>query len=153
MEDDDGESFFNVIRICLVCDACKALPTMEDMVECPHSKDMMPPWKDSEKNKRMKKIYAAADSVARHARENLGMMANNYDTVFNRLDVNRIFEKKTRMVHENVNVEIERLYVAVDPNFGGKSMTAIISGYVTKDFQDIEDGSFVVCIINLKIII
>lgn len=74
LKDNDGDDFFNVIRIELICDACKKLP-IDMQKKCKHAPaSLIPPWKSGEKNDRSKILAKLDLKAGRNARESMGIV-------------------------------------------------------------------------------
>jgi hypothetical protein len=56
MRDARGNLLFNVFRMELICDACKAMDSAAKRTECVHRMHLLPPWKTLERQERIKMI-------------------------------------------------------------------------------------------------
>lgn len=142
LKDDKGDPFLATVHLFAICEECRKLPTKQEMTNCTHGNNL-PPWKSYSKHKRNKTLSLALDSDgARGLRENAGVIGSDYQTVFDRAEVHKIFDKP-RLV--NTLHSPPRLYMAVDPDAGGKSFMSIISGYVLRESNNRTCHSVVVC--------
>lgn len=149
LTEEDGSAFFNVRQLGTICEACLKLPTQAEMLACTHGTNRLPPWKSGERHKRLKRITMVGDTAARGLRENAGIIASDYNTVFDTENVNRLFSLKTRPHYETIHPP-DRIYITADPDGGGLSRMSIASGYVVKSNPVIPDFTLIMTGLDLK---
>jgi len=126
---DDGKYFFKTFHLGLICKECLKKDKPEEMIQCPHDMNKNPPWKSNQKLKRLKEISLQFDNAGRGLRENFGVAASSYRQVLPREHIKSVFDEKA-MQSTSLRLDDPTFIVmTVDPNAGGDSETAIVSGY------------------------
>jgi hypothetical protein len=140
LKDDQGEPFFDVIHIGLVCDECMKLENYSEQLKCQHKRDTLPPWKSAARNERFKKLYVETGNASLGLRENAGVVANDHKTVFPR----KLFEgllvdqKPERLLDiGRLNIEVPLLWITCDPDADGPSEMAIVSGFINTRYPNV----------------
>lgn len=148
---DDGEFFFKIVRLATVCKKCQKLPS-EQAILCDHQKDIIPPWKSGPRQDRLKAL-ADLDSADRFARENAGLVVGGEETVFPRELVSALFADDATTPWfrvEDAGVAVgegyrpDCLYTVADPNAGGSSALAVMTGFIVHAHPTIRSGTLVV---------
>jgi hypothetical protein len=131
MKDSENEqkTMFKTIRISLSCEACKVAKKAAD---CTHMTHLLPSWKSSERQRKMKRIMG---QEALFMQENMGLMADTTDYVFCKKRLKALRLAPERKWRSSPSV----LYCAVDPGGGGA-----MSDYsmVTVGYQN---GRYLIC--------
>ncbi len=131
LKDENGEDFFNVIMIDLVCSSCRRLPKSK-WQDCRHLDDtILPPWKSKDKNIRAKTLQTADPNSGRNARESMGIITGDYNRALPEDYIRKTFEFETRKYHE-VTHDPPRIYICMDPDGGGQSRLSVISGFICR---------------------
>lgn len=108
---EDGSPMFNTIRISLICDPCREA----GIVDCPHNKHEIPPWKRDEKRARLVEGVLKSD-VALHMRENAGVVQKQNNCAFNISNVEKLFISE----FDNSTQEfVQHIFVCIDTAGGG----------------------------------
>jgi len=120
-----GENVFNVVKIDQACDRCKELGIESD---CTHKMNEIPPWQSQQRHKDLKLILG--DNEEAYLRETKGVQVNSgYLQIFQTDDVKNF---RNRIYNGGVSHRV--VYIAVDPNAGGKgSKFAVVSCVFTED--------------------
>lgn len=128
MKDPNGDPVFRTLHVGLVCEACKQLPDARDQLKCKHMEHKIPQWKSSARQDRVNMITVAVDPVGanRGKQENMGEIAEDHETCFFK---NLLDEMQALPHYVNTVGGVSLLFVTIDPNSFGDSLTAIISGY------------------------
>lgn len=124
-DDNTGLPFFKVVDCFLICEACRKLER-DEQVKCNHVKQKAH-WLSKRKGERLKMLYKNDPATA--IREMSGIIEDDFSPCFPKDDVKRMFERppiSTRYIPKQI-------YTAVDPNGGGPSQLAIVSGYYDAD--------------------
>lgn len=152
LQDEDGEKFFNVIMIDLVCSACRRLPA-DKHKDCTHLDDtVLPPWKSKEKNKRAKIVQTVDPNVGRNARESMGLITGDYNQALDEQLVKKTMDAATRQYHQ-ITSSPDRIYVAIDPDGGGRSRLSVVSGFICRGGEKTKNelpGTLVIIGIDFK---
>ena len=132
--DNMEESMFKTIRIGLACNACveKKKP-----LECTHKASLVPHWKDSASQRKMKIIMDGRDKL--FLNENMGMRTNTNNYVFPSIGISRLSVATPHRWDRNPDV----LFCAIDPSGGGKQ-----SEYAMCTVACIGGGGFVIVAID-----
>lgn len=125
LKDDNDYSFFRIIDCFMVCESCRKLER-DKQILCDHVKQTAF-WLSSRKTKRLKALYKTDPGTA--LRELTGMIVDDFTPCFRREDIEELFNLKPILTKYSP----KHVYVAVDPNGGGPSQMAIVSGYFDSD--------------------
>ena len=149
--DDNGQPFFDVIHIGLVCDECQKLESHTEKLKCSHKRDTLPPWKSASRNERFKKLFIETGNAALGLRENSGQVANDFKTIFSRksLEGFLIDPKPPRLLDlARLQIDIPLLFITCDPNADGPSEMSLVSGFINTRYPNaLPIGSHVVLFI------
>lgn len=127
---EDGELFFKTLHIGLICKNCLKKTDIVEMSKCPHQLHKLPPWKTGDRQERLRIISEHHDSAARGLRENYGIAQDTYLTVLPRDPIMSVFSDDRIIANKHSKLDNPSFIVmAIDPNAGGDSETAIVSGY------------------------
>ena len=129
MQNDDGSSFFNVIHMTTICEACEKLPTRSERLMCNHA--WVPTYKSKYKQARNAAIARATGSESVTMQEDCGVIVSNLDgCVFDPDVIKRVFDlKNPDTTFKDHNYVPPRIYIFSDPNAGGASNTTVQSGF------------------------
>ena len=123
-KDEDGEYLFNVIKVGMVCDRCRGTDKEKD---CNHPVPDRPAWKDEDAHETVKAIYGS-ERMTYLRREIMGVADDDESMAFKSDQLQRFYSK---LPYPEPHVHVPELFVAIDPNGGGKSgtgsETAIVS--------------------------
>lgn len=137
--DDSDEKFFKIINSILICHECRQLPK-EEQLQCTHIKPDTP-WLSSRKTRRLKRLYKADPAMG--LRELIGVTEDDFHACFDARDIARVFALPPFITQK----QPKQICVAVDPNGGGPSKMAIVSGYR----ETTGDNEFVVRLFSFTI--
>jgi hypothetical protein len=149
LKDDDGDDFFLVVMIDTVCDDCKKLPP-EEHEKCDHIDDtVLPPWKSKVKYARSKKLGECDAKKGRNARESMGLIAGDYNHALDTKYIKQVMDPATRKYYKPTR-KPDRIFIAADPDGGGKSRMSVISGFICSTEEDVLPGTVVITSIDCK---
>lgn len=114
---------FKTYIVEVVCKYCKRTKQHNS---CRHELHKLPDWKSASKLEIIKLIYGP-DREDMEARENLGMMLADRDNIFDEEWLANL-EKRQRWENFSPEFRPQVIFMAVDPNAGGSSQLAIVSG-------------------------
>lgn len=127
IKDENGEPYFAVTQVGLVCNDCLAAGVKNTMEPCEHRQGINPAWKSKDRAARMAKITSMLHDEGMAMRENQGIIADSGKPEFDKNLINRWFDEQPTI---NVTRVPERIYITIDPDAGGgNSQCAIVSGY------------------------
>lgn len=142
-DEETGDLFFFVVRIGLVCKACLQLPQAE-MGKCSHKVDQIPPWKSGPRHKRVQSLYRF-DKEDRGLRETAGIIIGAENTVFSITQLRKLFDAETMPIYTpDPNYIPDRILLVADPDAGGPSSLAIMSGFIVHSHPTLPYGTMVV---------
>lgn len=85
------------------------------------------------------------DSYDRNLRENAGIVIGNENTVFSIEDLRYLFGKKTMPLYQSTRDKVPHaIFITADPDAGGPSELAVVSGFMVRHSPDMRYGSVVV---------
>ena len=146
--DDNGEPFFDVIHIGLVCDECLKLELQSDQLQCTHLNDNLPPWKSIARNERFKKLYIETGNASMGLRENAGASASDIKSIFDKKMLEGILINPIAPHYLNLNIlniRVPLLWITCDPDADGPSEMSIVSGFInTSSHSNLPHGAHVV---------
>ncbi len=114
-----------VFKTYLVEVVCKYCKRMKQHSSCRHELHKLPEWKSASKLEIIKLIYGP-DREDMEARENLGMMLADRDNIFEEGWLANL-EKRVCWNNFNPVYAPKVIFMACDPNAGGRSQLAIVS--------------------------
>jgi hypothetical protein len=128
---DNGEFFFQTAHMSLICPECLKLDTAAEMILCRHEEYKLPQWKSGPKQARLTQLTLKFDNAGRGLRENFGLPESSQETSFDKKHIKAIFDDDGKRVGQNYRGTPDPTFImmAIDPNAGGESETAIISGF------------------------
>lgn len=138
MTDDDGNSFFKVIRVEGVCEECKRAGLD---LECQHMAHVLPPWKSQARLDRIMRYYKGKEDEEIFKMENQGTIGNTRELVYRKeyIELLRAKEKHT-FTHA-----VTAIHVAFDPHGGGKqSDTAMIAMVYDQGMQVVSQSELAI---------
>jgi hypothetical protein len=115
---EENAPLFKTIRIGLACDTCVS---NNQASQCTHKQKLVPPWKSSRRQDKMRKIMAADKHL--FMRENLGMISNSTQFMFPPHMVKRLHDATPFQFSRKCNL----LYCAIDPSGGGTQSDYAVS--------------------------
>jgi hypothetical protein len=118
MKDKHGETFFNTIRIGLICAKCQK---SDNPTACTHMKKVIPPWKSAEKLEMVTALYGVKKDLM--ARESMGMVTADQSSVFPMVWINKFLLRN----NSKFPTSPEFIFCACDPSGGGASEMALVS--------------------------
>lgn len=113
---------FKTYMVEMVCKYCKR---MGQHSSCRHELHKLPEWKSASKLEIIKLIYGP-DREDMEARENLGLMLGDQDSIFDDAWLARL-ERRVLWNNFNPSYRPKVIFTMCDPNAGGRSQMAIIS--------------------------
>ena len=119
MKGPDGNCLFRNIQVGLACAECIKAGKADS---CTHNEDEIPPWKSREKFDMVKALYGDRKDLL--LRESVGAITEDQSSLFPTHWVDRVFDLRSTLQDANVR----HLIVACDPNGGGDSHMAIVTG-------------------------
>jgi len=119
---ETGDTFFNVIRVGMVCDECKKLEYIE-MIKCNHNVKEIPPWKSTKRHDRYARLYEGQEALG--LRENAGIITDDGIPAFDPDDVNRMFTLEPFTIYSKPDF----MFLVADQCAAGPSKTALMSGF------------------------
>ena len=122
LRDGEGKKIMNVIHIELVCDECKK---KKGVINCPHNAHKTPKWKSGSRRKKIRWMYVGREAM--FERESLGRSSNDENLAFEPHHVKDFNNREP--FKPNPNSPPKYVYIACDPNAGGPSHMAIVSGF------------------------
>ena len=131
-----GEPFFNTIRINLICEDCKKLEH-EQMIKCTHNVSAMPPWKNTRRHARYARLYQGQEALG--LRENAGIVTNDGTPAFPPEAIDMMFN----LPRQSIDKSPDYMFMTVDPNGGGPSKLAVMSGYLISGGRIVVSSQFV----------
>jgi hypothetical protein len=123
MKDEKNEALFHCVKLSKVCEDCRKI-AKQDLIECPHSEHLQPPWKPLGYEKKMKTLMQHNPDL--FARENLGEITSSVLYAFPRDYVKNLEESKP---WSHPTFTPPHAFIAVDPTGAGTSRMAIVSGF------------------------
>jgi hypothetical protein len=120
-----GLPFFRIVDCFMICEECRKLEK-DEQIKCNHIKQTAH-WLSGRKTDRLVSLYAADPSTA--IRELKGIVDDDFTPCFRKEDIERMFAAPPVMIVFSPKY----VYVSVDPNGGGPSLMAIVSGYYDTD--------------------
>ena len=121
----DEEPFFRVKDCFMICESCRKLER-EEQIKCNHVKQTAH-WLSKRKGSRLMALYKTDPGTA--IREFGGIIEDDFTPCFRKEDIARVFA----LPSYGRNYSPHQIYVAVDPNGGGPSQLAIVTGYYDGD--------------------
>ena len=116
-DEETGKSIFRVVRIQLLCEACKR----DKKTECPHLSHLRPPWLRDEGKRDVVKAIMAEGEDGLFEQEALGVAGLGAGHVFSQDAIGFLrASRSTRSLFDG------SIFVAIDPNGGGSSRMAIV---------------------------
>ena len=123
MEDDEGNKLFKSLQITLMCDQC----VKEKKTSCIHKQHELPPWKSAKRQDLVQKLMENEGAMAQ--RELFGVITGSENCAFS-VEALDDFAKSTFVM--NAAGFIKFAWIAIDPNGGGNSGMAFVSGFFTQ---------------------
>jgi hypothetical protein len=133
-KENGDEPYFRTKRIILICDNCMKLEDLAKKSLCNHMDHLLPKWKSADKHKKFAKMTAEIGDPGRGLKENSGIVVDNQNKIFKREQINTVFNMQHLL--DTLDPPPSRIFVAIDPDAGGKSTTSIVSGYPVFDKVD-----------------
>jgi len=134
VDEDTGLGFFKVVDCVLVCEACRKLDR-DEQIKCQHVKQQAH-WLSKNKTNKMMQLYK--DDPATALRELTGIIEDDHSPCFPKEMVARLFDAPPL----STNYIPKYIFVAVDPNGGGPSQLAIVSGYYNSNMTFVVSSLF-----------
>lgn len=120
-DDKTGRSFFRIVDCFMICEACRKLER-DKQILCNHVKQTAH-WLSARKGQRLKSLYKTDPGTA--IREFGGIIEDDFASCFRKEDIKMMYDATPAIIKYSP----DHVYVAVDPNGGGPSQMAIVSGY------------------------
>lgn len=136
VDEDTGLSFFKIVDCFMICEACRKLEDREERIKCDHVKQAAF-WLSKRKAQRLLQLYKA--DPARAEREFGGMISDGFTPCFRQELLDRMFNAAP----VGCKSTPKYIFVAVDPNGGGPSQMAIVSGYYDGEMNFVVSLSFI----------
>lgn len=124
VDEKTGRAFFRIVDCFMICEACRKLEP-DKQILCNHIKQKAH-WLSARKSQRLISLYATDPATA--IREFGGIIADDFASCFRKEDIKLLYDARPAVI----NYSPDYVYVAVDPNGGGPSQMAIVSGYFDK---------------------
>lgn len=120
------------------------------MIRCTHNHTQLPPWKNQARHQRTAALYKL-DSAARGLRENMGVVTSTENAAFRKADVCHLLDAASMPRYESSEAyRPDRIVVVADPDAGGHSELALVSGYFVGRHRTLPYGTFVVVGVDAK---
>lgn len=128
----DGTPVFDTVKIsnqCRKCDAMYARMNKSNLrlkkPLCKHAEQIVPSWQDKDQLSLMKDVYEQSGNAAIYQREMCGVATSTINSAY---DPSRVDEMVFGPRYRDT-VKPDFIIMAVDPNMGGTSETAVVSTY------------------------
>jgi len=148
-KNDDGSLFFKTLHIELICNECrkKKKKDVKEMIQCPHNLHKLPTWRPKERQDRLRIISEHFGDPNMGARELFGEITEDFGNALPTDEIEAVFSEDLKVASQFLTTENPTfILVAIDPNYGGQSETAIVSGYFIVERHNTETFTGVVCI-------
>ena len=120
LKDENGDSFFQVHRFTMACDACIEAGTPE---QCTHMFRELPPWQSARKHRKIRAMMA--DEPELLMRETQGISSDLHQRAFPQKFV-RQWTMRAPFDH-GARDAVRHVVLAIDPSGGGSSHFAVVS--------------------------
>ncbi len=119
---EDDSDFFQRVDCYQICNACLRLPDRAEQIKCTHVKNSAH-WLSQASMRKLRALYEANPEDA--IREFGGVSVSDHKPVIDQQHMHR-FVTKQRWLQRSPP---RRVFICVDPNGGGNSHMAIVSGF------------------------
>lgn len=119
----NGANLFKCLNVKLVCDACRE----KNLVTCGHA-TQLPSWKSSARADLVQTLMS--NNTDMWQREALGVITSKDNSAYDNDSIMRFSDAANSVVLEACTLQDDYLYVVTDPNGGGASQFAIMSGFI-----------------------
>lgn len=107
------------------------------MIKCTHNVSAMPPWKNTRRHARYARLYQGQEALG--LRENAGIVTNDGTPAFPPEAIDMMFN----LPRQSIDKSPDYMFMTVDPNGGGPSKLAVMSGYLISGGRIVVSSQFV----------
>ena len=130
--DESGDPLVFSHSFIPICKDCRRLSPQE-MVMCNHKQGGIPKHKEKGKIYKFRSAYDQEGLIEKDLQENWGEITRSANCAFNEIYVNLMMKSFIKRIQqEDIQYNIKRIHVCIDPNGGGKNRTAIVIGYLNE---------------------
>lgn len=135
LKDDAGNQLLFSANYKNICETCEKLePSVAAL--CPHNKSTEAPHKSKSQGRKYDKVFEKMGESEANLMENKGIIGRSGNSVFVKEDVEWVFNPKHAYRESITSVNprsIPALFMAIDPNGGGRDHAAVMIGYRNYD--------------------